>query len=40
MYIKIVINIFSILLLLDIKNYFIDNMYIIVIYVILIIIKF
>lgn len=38
MYIKIVINIFSILLLLDIENYFIGNMYIIV--VILIIIKF
>lgn len=32
MYIKIVINIFSILLLLDIENYFIGNMYIIVIY--------
>lgn len=38
MCIKIVINIFSILLLLDIENYFIGNMYIIV--VILIIIKF
>lgn len=38
MYIKIVINIFSILLLLVIENCFIGNMYIIV--VILIIIKF